>query len=88
MNGLAGQPGPLAGAPLRYPFTSLDGRVTFSREQWGRRVFDVNNDGVANYGMYPDLIAAQARLGGPAFAADMLHGAEAYLQTWERAVGR
>jgi hypothetical protein len=51
-------------------------------------VFDVNNDGVANYGMYPDLIAAQARLGGPAFAADMLHGAEAYLQTWERAVGR
>ena len=87
MNGLAGQPGPTAARPLRYPFTSLDGRVTFIRERWGQRVFDLNKDGVANYGLYPDLMAAQAKVGGPRFATDMLRGAEAYLQMWERAYG-
>ena len=87
MNGLAGQPGPTAARPLRYPFTSLDRRVTFTRERWGQRVFDLNKDGVANYGLYPDLIAAQAKVGGPRFATDMLRGAEAYLEMWERAYG-
>jgi hypothetical protein len=87
MNGLAGQPGPTAATPLRYPFKSLDGRVTFSRQRWGERVFDLNADGVANYGLYPDLIAAQAKVAGPQFATDMLRGAEAYLQMWERAYG-
>jgi hypothetical protein len=50
-------------------------------------VFDLNTDGVANYGMYTDLIAAQAKLGGPQFVTDMLRGAEAYLEMWERASG-
>ena len=87
MNGLAGQPSPTVTSPLHYPFKSLDGQVTFTRERWGRRVFDINSDGVANYGMYPDLIAAQAKLGGSKFETDMLRGAEAYLQMWERAYG-
>ena len=87
MNGIAGQPGPTATTPLPYPFKSLDGRVTFTRERWGQRVFDLNTDGVANYGMYPDLIAAQARFGGQRFVTDMLRGAEAYLEMWERAYG-
>jgi hypothetical protein len=39
-------------------------------------VYDVNVDGVAQYGLYPDWIED-----------DMMRGAEAYLQTWERAEG-
>jgi hypothetical protein len=87
MHGIASQPGPTAATPLSYPFKSLDGKVTFTRERWGQRVFDLNTDGVANYGMYADLIAAQAKLGGPQFVTDMLRGAEAYLEMWERASG-
>jgi hypothetical protein len=82
MNGLAGQPGRAA---LSYPFKSLDGQVTFSRQQWGQRTFDLSTDGIANYGMYPDVMAAEAKIAGPAFTADLLHGAEAYLQMWQRA---
>jgi microsomal dipeptidase-like Zn-dependent dipeptidase len=84
MNGLAPQPGPDNGA-LTYPFTSLDGTVTFEREQWGERTFDFNKDGLANYGMYADWIAAQQRLAAPGFVDDMLNGAEAYLRMWEGA---
>jgi hypothetical protein len=87
MHGIASQPGPTAATPLSYPYKSLDGKVTFTRERWGQRVFDLNTDGVANYGMYADLIAAQAKLGGPRFVTDMLRGAEAYLEMWERASG-
>ncbi len=54
MNGLAEESQPTSGDPIPYPFTSYDGRGTFTREQWGQRVFDLNKDGVANYGMFPD----------------------------------
>jgi len=37
--------------------------------------------------MYPDVVEAVRHEGGPEAARDMLRGAEAYLQTWERAVG-
>ena len=37
--------------------------------------------------MYADWFADLERLGGPALAKDMLDGAEAYLQMWERADG-
>ena len=42
MNGLAQESQPTSGDPIRYPFNSYDGRVTFTREQWGQRVFDLN----------------------------------------------
>jgi len=87
MNGLADQSQPSAATPIHYPFTSYDGRVTFTREVWGQRVFDLNRDGVANYGMYPDWLAELQVLAGRPILADMFNGAEAYLEMWERADG-
>ncbi len=87
MNGLADQPGPSAGTPITYPFKSYDGRVTFTREQWGQRTFDLNTDGVANYGMYADWLRDLQAVGGQQMMGDMFQGAESYLQMWERADG-
>jgi hypothetical protein len=87
MNGLAEQSQPTSGSPIAYPFRSFDGRVTFSRETWGQRMFDLNKDGVANYGMYPDWLQELRVLAGKPILADMFHGAEAYLEMWERAYG-
>src|SRR5947209_690726 len=85
-NGLADQPGP-SGPQITYPFKSYDGRITFTREQWGQRSFDINTDGLANYGMYADWLHQLQILGGRALMNDMFQGAEAYLETWERADG-
>ena len=85
-NGLAEQPGP-QGTQISYPFKSYDGRVTFTREQWGQRKFDFNTDGLANYGMYADWLRQLQLTGGPALMADMFQGAESYLEMWERAYG-
>jgi hypothetical protein len=87
MNGLAEESQPTSGHPISYPFRSYDGRVTFTREQWGQRTFDINRDGVANYGMFADWMQELQQLGGRALSTDMFHGAEAYLQMWERAYG-
>ncbi|MGI8507207.1 MAG: hypothetical protein ACR2MK_10500 [Solirubrobacteraceae bacterium] len=87
MNGLAEQSQPDTSNPISYPFQSFDGKVTFTREQWGQRVFDLNTDGVANYGMYADWLRELQSIGGPALMTDMFHGAEAYLEMWERAYG-
>lgn len=89
-NGFHSQP-PARGAgkpnPVAYPFKSLDGRVTFDRQVSGQRVYDVNTDGVAHYGLYPDWMEQLRLLAGQPIAEDLMSGAEAYLQTWERAVG-
>src|SRR5262249_8651569 len=87
MNGLAEQSQPTQGTPIRYPFKSFNGRVTFRREAWGRRVFDLNRDGVANYGMYPDWLTELRVLAGRPIIADMFRGAEASLGRWGRAGG-
>ncbi len=60
--------------------------MTFTREVWGQRTFDLNTDGLANYGLYADWLQ-QVRQTGPAIAHDMFQGAEAYLEMWERAYG-
>jgi hypothetical protein len=87
MNGLAEQSQPTSGSPIAYPFKSYDGRVTFTRETWGQRVFDLNKDGVANYGMYPDWLQELQVLAGRPILTDMFRGAEAYLEMWERTYG-
>ncbi len=87
MNGLAEESQPTAAHPITYPFHSYDGNVTFTREQWGQRTFDLNKDGVANYGMFPDWLQELQTLAGRPILADMFHGAEAYLEMWERAYG-
>ncbi len=96
MNGLGAQGDPRGADvpnPVTYPFTGLNG-VTVHRQHAGKRVYDINADGVAQYGLYPDWIedlrkvADSAHAGdGDAITEDMARGAEAYLQMWERAAG-
>ena len=45
MNGLGAQPGPSSAYPVTYPFKSYLGNVTFTREVWGQRSFDLDLDG-------------------------------------------
>ena len=88
--GFASLPGPRADAtvnPLHYPFRSFDGKVTFVAEQTGSRTFNLNSDGVAHYGLLPDLLADIERGPGGRRALSLLfRSAEAYLETWQRAV--
>jgi microsomal dipeptidase-like Zn-dependent dipeptidase len=88
MNGFGAQGGPRGeGNPVSYPFRSFDGAVTLDRQRSGERVFDVNLDGVAHYGLYPDWVEDLRMIAGQEIVDDMARGAEAYLQMWERAVG-
>jgi hypothetical protein len=85
--GFASLPAPLTGVTLRYPFRSYGGRVTFVRERTGTRTFDLNRDGVAHYGLIPDLLGEMQRgPGGGRAMALLFSSAEAYLEMWERAV--
>ena len=89
INGLGAQGDPRgadAANPVTYPFTGLGG-VTVRRQRSGERVYDINIDGVAHYGLYPDWLQDLRMLGGDEIVDDMSRGAEAYLQMWERAVG-
>jgi microsomal dipeptidase-like Zn-dependent dipeptidase len=88
LGGLSEQPGTDEdGGGIAYPFTSLDGKVTFDRQKTGERTFDYNKDGVAQYGLYADWFADLRRVGGDALVKDLWNGAEAYLEMWERAEG-
>ena len=74
---------------LHYPFRSFDGRTRFKRERTGSRTFDINTDGVAHYGLLPDLLAeVQRRPRGKAALRVLFGSAEAYLRTWARATAR
>ncbi|KAA1400143.1 hypothetical protein [Aeromicrobium ginsengisoli] len=89
INGLGAQGNPRgADAPnkVTYPFTGLGG-VTIDQQVSGERTYDINVDGVAHYGLYPDWIEDLRKQGGQAIADDMARGSEAYLDMWERAVG-
>ncbi|MDF1603253.1 hypothetical protein [Nocardioides sp. YIM 152315] len=96
MNGLGAQGDPRGADvpnPVTYPFEGLGG-VTVHRQRAGERVYDVNVDGVAQYGLYPDWIEDLTKVAesqqagdGERIRDDMARGAEAYLQTWERAEG-
>ncbi|MEX2195035.1 MAG: hypothetical protein WD844_07095 [Thermoleophilaceae bacterium] len=89
MNGFGAQGAPrnAEDTPVSYPFTSFDGGVTLDRQRSGERVFDINEDGVAHYGLYPDWVEDLRMLAGDEIVEDMARGAEAYLQMWERAEG-
>ncbi len=92
INGLGAQGDPRGtkvANPVRYPITGFNG-VKVAQQRSGKRVYDLNRDGVAHYGLYPDWIADISKVAGrdgAALNSDMMRGAEAYLQTWERAVG-
>jgi hypothetical protein len=93
MNGLGAQGDPRGtdvSNPVTYPFTGFGG-VTVHKQVAGERVYDINADGVAQYGLYPDWIQDLRMVAGgsegDAIVEDMSRGAEAYLETWERAEG-
>ncbi|MGH2747834.1 MAG: hypothetical protein ACRDKB_07915 [Actinomycetota bacterium] len=89
VNGFSAQGGPRgtdASNPVTYPFTGFGG-ASIDRQVSGTRTYDINSDGVAHYGLYPDWIEDLRRQAGDEIVEDMVRGPEAYLQMWERAVG-
>ena len=98
MNGLGAQGNPRGANvsnPVTYPFKGLGG-VTVSKQHSGQRVYDINKDGVAHYGLYPDWLQDLRMVAGATgdsgsdgsnIVKDMSRGPEAYLQMWERAQG-
>lgn len=93
MNGFSTQgSGRGAGAanPVTYPFAGFGGATVDKQVSGTRTPYDVNVDGAAHYGLYPDWIEDVRHLLGTdaaAFTADIERGPEAYLQMWERAIG-
>ena len=97
-NGFASQAGPRFGkhacgnrgtpdrrAKLAYPFADYGGESTPCTRA-GDRDFDFNRDGLAHYGLLPDLIADLSRVGGSDDAIDTLFSsARAYVEMWDRA---
>ena len=57
MNGFGAQGNARNGPnPVTYPFKSWDGKQTIHQQKSGERLYDINKDGVAHYGLYPDWI--------------------------------
>ena len=90
--GFSSLPGPREDAaqkPLEYPFKSYLCNLKFDRQRTGERVYDLNTDGVAHYGLFADLLAdVQQQEGGERALRLLSRSSEAYLRTWQRAVGR
>ena len=93
INGLGAQGDPRGtdvANKVTYPIKGLAG-VTIKKQRAGKRVWDINADGVAQYGLYPDWVEDLTQVAGPgdadAIFDDMSRGTEAYLQMWERAYG-
>ncbi|WP_230930999.1 dipeptidase [Dietzia aurantiaca] len=88
VNGLAPLPDPRPDAewdPLRYPFTAPNG-AEMDRWVFGERIYDINRDGVAQYGLYADWIADLLHTAGPdreELRRQLMGGAEAWTATWE-----
>lgn len=91
VNGLGDQANPrpdAATAPLVYPFTAPNG-TTVHKQVFGTRTFDVNTDGAAQYGLFPDWttdLIQQAGGDGALLRQHLMSGAEAYVRMWERAI--
>jgi hypothetical protein len=87
-NGLGAQPDPRPGAaanPVVYPYRSFDGGTVMHQQRSGTRLWDINTDGGATYGLFPDWVQDLRQVAGDQIVADMANGAEAYLRMWARA---
>ncbi|HEV8114590.1 MAG TPA: hypothetical protein VGP53_00015, partial [Acidimicrobiales bacterium] len=88
-NGLGSQaaarPGATGDRPVTYPYTTFDGGTTMYKQQSGSRTYDINVDGAAHYGLFPDWVEDLRRIEGQDIVDDLANGAEAYLQMWEGA---
>ena len=88
MNGFGGQGAPRNGPnPVTYPFKAADPAITVDRQTAGNRVYDINKDGVSQYGAYPDWVQDLRMQAGDEIVNDLKRGAEMYLEMWERADG-
>jgi microsomal dipeptidase-like Zn-dependent dipeptidase len=77
-----------AQTPVTYPFRALYCNVRLQRERSGSRTFDLNTDGVAHYGLIPDLLADMQQHGGGGPLRSLFRSAEAYLRMWQLAYAR
>jgi microsomal dipeptidase-like Zn-dependent dipeptidase len=87
MSGLGGQAGPRDDSninPLDYPYTSEFG-LEFNQQVSGNRVFDLNKDGIAHYGLVADHLQDIREQAPQRIYESVMNSAEAYLQMWERA---
>jgi len=87
MSGLGGQAGPrydVDSNPLEYPFVSEFG-FTFKKQVSGNRVFDLNQDGIAHYGLVADHLQDIREQAPQRIYESVMNSAEAYIQMWERA---
>lgn len=70
--------------PLLYPFTTESG-VVIDRQKTGNKVFDLNTDGLAHYGLVADHVQDIREQTSDRIYESVMNSAEAYLQMWERA---
>jgi microsomal dipeptidase-like Zn-dependent dipeptidase len=87
-NGLGPQPEPRVDAflnPVVYPFRTFDGGTVMNRLHAGTKVYDINVDGVPNYGLRPDYVQDLRDLAGNQIVTDLSNGAEVYLRMWAKA---
>jgi hypothetical protein len=57
------------------------------RQRSGQRVYDLNTDGVAHYGLFADLVGDMQRQRSTRSAlSPLFHSAEGYLRMWQRVV--
>lgn len=78
------------GVIINYPFTSIDGLVTFTQPKTGNRTFDFAQEGIAHYGLYPEWVENFRQVDASVEDAVMdnfMSSAESYVQMWERATG-
>ena len=88
VQGMCCQPTSSGVDEISYPFTSIDGLVTFEQPTLGNRTFDFVAEGIAHYGLYPEWVESlrQVDEDHPAQIMDtFMYSAETYLQMWERA---
>ncbi len=88
VQGIASLPESDPGVRIDYPFTSIDGTVSFTRPRTGDRTFDYPTEGMAHYGLFPEWVEDFRQLSaarGDDTLDTFFHSAEAYLQMWERA---
>ncbi len=86
MSGLGVQAPPRKDAnsnPMQYPYTTEFG-LTFNKQVSGNRIFDINKDGVAHYGLLPDHVQDIREHASARIYNAVMNSAEAYLQMWER----
>ena len=71
--------------PLIYPFETETGLV-IDKQKTGNRVFDINKDGLAHFGLVADHIQDIRENTSSRIYEAVMNSAEAYLQMWERSV--